>query len=311
VSVVCKHLSVPAFLMPMTDEKVKVTPLVDVIRYKSFSPAGDLIAVLPCMRQIYRDTGKKAVIYARLDVQGHYYDGAIHSTFNDEGTAVCMSKNHWDMLVPLLQAQDYVHSCEVWEGQEFDFDLDRIREFGGTPMPHGHLYYWQPLVYPQLATDFSERFIKATGDFAVRIVSKNNTIVYSGNYVNVLRDKVIISRSERYVNQYVTYHFLKPYQSSLVFAGTKKEHDRFCAEWNLDMPYLEVKNFLELTRAFQSCKFAITNQTMAAHILNGIGKKRLLEVFPSAANTWPTTKHGYPFMHQVSLEYYFSKFITE
>jgi hypothetical protein len=306
-----RNLLFPQFFVPMTEDVVRNVPLVDAIRYKTFSPAGDLIAVLPSMRQVYRDTGKKAIILCRTDVEGHYYDGAIHSTYSETGRAVCMSKKHWEMLVPLLEAQEYVLRCEIWNGQEFDFDLDRIREFGGTTMPMGHLYWWQPLVYPQLATDFSERFIRASGDFAVRIVGSQNTVVYSGSYVNVLRDKVIVSRSERYINQYITYHFLKPYQSQVVFAGTPKEPERFCKEWDLDVPYLEVKNFLELTRCFQSCRFAITNQTMSAHLLNGIGKKRLLEVCPNVPNTWPTTKHGYPFMHQISLQYYFEKFINE
>jgi hypothetical protein len=296
------------------NETIAIAPLIPTVRYKSFSPAGDLIAALPGMRQIWLETGKKAVIQGRLNVLGHYYDGAIHATHDENGQAVCMSRKHWDMLVPLLEAQEYVHKCEIWEGQDFDFDLDRIREYGGTPMPHGHLYWWQPLVYPQLAADFSQKFLSVAGRFAVRMVQHGkhtDSVTFSGDYVNILRDKILITRSERYINQYVTYHFLKDYESKVVFAGTEKEYERFCNEWNLKIPYLEVKNYLELAQSIARCGLYISNQTMGAHIANGLAKRRLIEVSPNVANTWPTTKHGYPFMHQVSLEYYVKKFMSE
>jgi ADP-heptose:LPS heptosyltransferase len=96
-----------------------------------------------------------------------------------------------------------------------------------------------------------------------------------------------------------------------VFSGTRKEYEKFCAEWKLNIAYLEVKNFKELTQAIARCKFYISNQTLGAHLANGIGKKRLIEICPQMANVWPTTKHGYPFMHNGGLEYYFKKFINE
>lgn len=287
------------------------------VRYKHFAPAGDLVACLPGMRQIFRETGKKAHIYQRLNVSGHYYDGAIPSTFNEEGSPVCMSQGHWDMLVPLLEAQDYVYKAEVWTGEEFDIDLDQLRENNYTPKPHGHLYHWMPLIIPQMATDFSEKFLRSTGTFTVKIHSLPNKhgitppVVYSGNLENRLREKVIITRTERYINQFITYFFLKEYEDRIVFAGTDKEYRKFCADWNLNIAYLEVNDFMELTQAIARCKFYISNQTLGAHIANGVGKKRLIEIFPQMANVWPTTKHGYPFMHNVSLEYYFKKFINE
>jgi hypothetical protein len=281
------------------------------VSFKSSTPAGDLIAVLPCMRQIYRDTGRKALIRVNLDLQGHYYDGAVHSTHNDEGVPVCMSQKHWDMLVPLLKKQEYVGGCEIWKGQDFDFDLDRMREVGGTTAPHGHLYWWQPMVYPQLATDFTQKFLDVSGAFSVKLTTKGkyiDDVRYSGDYVSVLRDKILICRSERYINQWITFHFLKEYENKVVFTGTEKEYDRFCKQWDLKIPYLEVNDFLELAQAISRCGLFISNQTMSAHIANGLSKKRLIEVFPQMANVYPTTRHGYPFMHQVSLEYYVKKF---
>lgn len=298
----------------MTNSKVGNT-VAPPVSFKTYSPAGDIIAVLPCMRQIYRDTGRKAVVQARLDVEGHYYDGAIHSTYNDKGVAVCMSRKHWEMLVPLLEAQDYVDHCEVWEGQPFDFDLDKMREQGGTNAPQGHLYWWQPLVYPQLATDFTQKFIELPTDpFAVKMTlhgKHTDNIVFSGSNRDILRDKILICRSERYVNQYISYFFLKDFESKVVFTGTRKEYERFCSEWKLNIPYLVVDDFLDLAHAIARCGLFVSNATMSAHIANGLGKRRLIELFPQMANVYPTTKNGFPFMHQVSLEYYIKKIVSE
>lgn len=269
-----------------------------LVTYKSWSPAGDLLSCLPGMRQIYRETGKKAVIMQRLNVMGHYYENAIHSTYDEEKRPVCMSKTMWEMLVPLLEQQEYIDHCEVWEGQSVDIDLDRMRENAYTPAPNGDLYHWQSLLNPQMATFLGEIWL---------------TVPPSHNkfYDLVIPENVIINRTERYTNQLITYFFLKGFQDRLIFAGTEKEHAVFCKEWGLEIPRLIINNFLELAQAIQSCKFMIGNQSMIYHMAEGMGKKRLLEVFPHVANVWPHTSNGFPFMHNVTLEYYFNKFINE
>ena len=64
----------------------------EYISFKSSSPAGDLVSFLAGMKQIYQDTGKRALIYQRLGMPGISYTGSIHPFENEEGEPVCMNK---------------------------------------------------------------------------------------------------------------------------------------------------------------------------------------------------------------------------
>lgn len=269
-----------------------------VFRFKHWAPAGDLTACMPGLRQIWRETGKKAVIMQRLNVIGEQYPGAISAIFDEKGNAVCMSAQQWEMLKPLLEAQEYIDHCEIWEGQPFDLDGGQLKENAYTPSPNGSLYHWQQLILPQMATFFGEPWL---------------TIPPSSNVFNdiVISEHVIINRTERYTNPLITYYFLKDFQDRLIFAGTENERQMFCKEWNLEIPRLLINNFVELAQALQSCKFFIGNQSLCYHICEGMAKTRLLEICPRMANVWPSTPNGFPFMHQVNFEYYFNKLINQ
>ena len=78
------------------------------IRYKTSSPAGDLLSILPGIRQMYRDTKSKAIIYQRLDMVGGSYEGAQHPFGNEFGEPVCFTQYMFGMMKPLLMAQEYI-----------------------------------------------------------------------------------------------------------------------------------------------------------------------------------------------------------
>jgi hypothetical protein len=283
----------------------------DVVTYYHAVNTGDLLAALPGMRQVFIETKRKARILQRLNMKAYYFEGATHPVLDDEGHQVSMNKKQWSMLTPLLKAQPYVAKCEVFGGQAYDFNLNLIRESVVTPMPNGSLYWYLPLVCPQMATDFSEPFLRVRGSFSVRIEYNDGRVEYTGSNINLLRDKLIVTRSERYLNQLVTYFFLKEFENKIVFAGTEKEHKRFCEEWNLDIPRLVVKDFLEMAQALNSCKAHLANQTALYHISEGLKIPRYLEICLPFANTWPNGKNGYAFAHQVTLEYYIRKLFSK
>lgn len=264
----------------------------EAIRYKHSRNSGDLVAAMAGMQQVYKDTGKKAVIYQRLGLEAYYYDGAKHPLVNEEGNAVCMNQKQWDMLAPLLLSQEYVFNCDVFEGQAFDIDLDRVMHDKQIPMPSGDLHFWNSFIVPEMACDLSKKWL----DF------------YTPADVHVkYYDKIVINRTERYNNPHITYYFLKQYEPSLVFAGTENEKEIFCKQWELVMPLLEVSNFLELAQVIDSCKFGIYNQSMCWHISDSIKAERILEYCPQFPNTHPTGANGYAFIHQQALELYVHK----
>ena len=63
----------------------------DVIKFKTSSPAGDLLSMLAGIQQLTKEIGKKAVIYQRLNMTGIGYNGAIHP-FKNEAPAAFVSE---------------------------------------------------------------------------------------------------------------------------------------------------------------------------------------------------------------------------
>jgi len=262
--------------------------LTKITKYKHSANAGDLIASLAGVKQLAHDKNKKANYYQKIGQEAQYYQGAVHPTKNDKGVEVSMNDHMFDMLKPLIEAQPYINSFEKYEGQDIDINLDDIRRYR-VNMPFGSIQRWYFYVYPQLACDLSKKWI------------------FNTDYDESYKDTIIINRTQRYRNPQLNYFFLKDYQDKLLFTGTKHEHELFCQEWKLDIPYLKINNFLELTNILASCKFFIGNQSFVYNISEAMKIPRILELCDFAPNCIPYGKNGYDFYHQPSLEYYFKK----
>lgn len=268
--------------------------------------SGDLVAALAGIREAYRKSGKKAVIFQELDMPGHYMAGLIHSVKDEKGIQVTMNRKMFDMLRPLLLAQDYVEDFQVYSDQKIDIDLTIIRErvvcSDENPdkphtiiparqfvnIPHMALPGWTIIAYPSMACNLAEPWVNV----ADGIIS--------------FEKKILINRTERYQSKTVKYNFLKAYQDDLVFIGTETEHLRFCKQFDLDFPRLEVDDFLDLAQCLKSCRFFMGNQSFPWNLANAMGTPRILEMFPQAPNCQPfigDDNYGSPF--QVPLEYYF------
>lgn len=262
---------------------------------------GDLIALLPGIQYFSKKTGKKAIIYQRLDFPAYYYDGAAISVKNEEGHSVSFNRYMFDMIKPLLIEQDYIQDFVEWKGEEVDFDMDTTRDSRLIPMPAGHIHHWAWAIYPELECDLSQQWINSVKGF-----------YGEEHYFWVkYRHKIIINRTERYQNPYITYYFLKDYQDDVVFAGTMDEYKAFCKQWDLKINYLDIKNFLELAQAIKSSKGFIGNQSFCWHLADAQKKIRVLELCPQFPNTFPTGANGYAFYHQKSLEYHFHKLLNQ
>lgn len=270
--------------------------------------SGDLICALPGIREVYRKSGKKGIVYQKLDVPGHYLPGLIHSVKDDKGIQVCMNQKMFDMMWPLLVAQEYIEDFRVYDGQPIDVDLTIIREWAEydsekpdappkirpgkqfVNIPHLALPGWLMTAFPPMACDISEAWIETPG-----------LTVMDQRYI-------LINRTERYLNKGISYSFLKKYQKELVFTGTEREHHLFCKEFDLDFPRINVDDFLELAEIMKMCRFFIGNQSFPWNLANAMGVPRILEMFAMAPNCQPFVgKDNYGFLQQVPLEYYFEK----
>ena len=267
--------------------------MTNFIKIKSSQPAGDLLAMLPSLRQLYKKTGKRTLIYQQLNVVGDGDVRAKQPFTNERGESIMMGEQTLKMLKPLLKTQDYIHDAQEYVGQDIDYDMDEIRlkTFCNQSAGSINRIYWY--AFPEMAGDLSEVSLQ---------IDKTETNV---DYF----DKVIINFTPRFRNNWVNYFFLKDYQDKLLFAGLEKERAEFCNKWLLDIPLFETSDFYELAVAINSCKLFMSNQTAFWQIAEHLKIPRLLETDPQLPHVIPFGKNGYDFYSQNSLEYYFKLLI--
>jgi hypothetical protein len=263
------------------------------LRIKHTYNSGDLITILVGLKHLYETTGKKSIIMQVLGFKAFYYDGCIHSVKNEQGEDVTMNQKMWDMLVPLLEEQSYIESVEVWRGQPYDISFDETRDRRSIPMPAGSIHHWPFFLVPELQCDLSDAWISCAA------------------YETCYEGKIIVNRTERYRNPYMNYFFLKQYEKDVVFAGTKKEYELFCSEYDLNIQYLEVDDFYELAAFLNACKLFIGNQSFCWHLADSMKITRILEVCSQFPNTFPTGANGYAVIYQQALELYVHKLFNK
>ena len=260
---------------------------------------GDLIACMGAIKRYYDATKRKIKVAQAIDTLAAYYQGAVHPTKNAQGQDVCCNQRTWDMLKPLIESQYYIHSFEKYEGQKVDLDFDVIRGKTFVNLPNGAIQGWITYAFPDLAFDLSKKWIILDGK-TPKYIEKQ------------VKDKVILNFTERYRNAQMDYFYLKNYSNDLIFAGTDREHWLFCNAWQLEIPRLNDKNFLDYAYALRDCRFFMGNQSTGWNLSEAIKKERMLEVCSYAANCQPMIgESSFGYFHQVGNEYYFRRLFNE
>jgi hypothetical protein len=261
----------------------------DKVSFLHSGNIGDVWACLPALRKYYENTGIKATLYLVNGQNGSYYAGAVHPTKNENGENVMLNMKVIEMMKPLLLAQSYIDEVRIYDEEPMDgiLDLASFRD-ADIGMPAFSINRWYFYIFPDLATDLSGIWLdvpQTDNDFA--------------------RDKIIITRTERYLNEKIDYAFLKPYEDEIVFCGTMREYNIFCMNYDLNIKKLHINNFLELAQAINQCRFHITNQTQAFQLSEGLKVPRILELSKMAPNCIPIGENAYDFFFQGALEWYF------
>lgn len=251
---------------------------------------GDTWASLPALREHYRQTGRKAFLYLENGRKAFYYEGATHPTLNEKGAQVMLNKQMIEMMLPLLKEQEFILGAKEWNKEMIHFDLNNIRETN-VGMPNFCLSRWYFYIFPDLACDLTQTWLTVPDtdqDFA--------------------KDKIVITRTERYTNPNINYSFLAPHQKDLLFVGTELEYNIFKYRFKLyDLQRLEINNFLELAQALKQCKFHISNQTQAFQLSQGMKIPRMVELCTFAPNVIVIGENAYDFLAQEGCEYNFHK----
>jgi len=260
---------------------------------------GDLISVMPGLQHIYKERGIKARIYQRVGLP-QFYDQE-NKVFVTDKSLSCMSENTFKLLKPLIEAQDYVESFRVWDGEKVNFNIDLSRDSKSIPLPSGMIHQWAWSLCPELSCDLSVPWIKS---FPLGYCNTTDG-------VRQLKDAVIVNRTERYINPYIAYYFLQKYQDRIIFSGLPDEYKLFCDEWKLRIPLLITDDFAELARVINACKLYLGNASAGWHLADAQKIPRILELSTQYPNTFPTGANGHGFYHQRALEFYVGKMINQ
>lgn len=260
--------------------------------YHAVNP-GDLVAAMLAVKKYNEITKRRAIIYQSTNQVAQYYQGAVHPTVNEQGVNVCCNEPMWEMLKPLIESQPYIESFEKYTGQPYDINFHAIRTSTIVNLPNGAIQNWVSLGFPDLQTDISKPWISLDDKCPE-------------NILNQVKRKIILNFTERYRNVNIDYYFLQNYAPDLIFAGTEKEHFLFCTRWNLNIPRLEINNFLELAYAIKYSRFLLANQSLNWNIAEAMKTPRILEICAYAQNCiHGIGEDSYGFFENVGLEQHF------
>lgn len=267
-----------------------------IINFIHSGNLGDVLYALSGIKSVCDKNNARARIYLWLNRPAAYYDGAVHPVVDDGKIMVMLNSYMFNMAKPLLEAQEYIESCQVWEGQEpikNVIDLNRIRQVS-IGIPGGDIKKWYTYLFPDMCFDPAEQVI-----FLPKTEEKHQSEEFG--------DYILVNRTERYRSTYIGYLFLNNYpEGKVLFAGTIKEFDIF----RMQVPnvlHCDCPNFLELAYWIKNAKAFIGNQSMCFSIAEQMKSPRILEVCSWAQNVIVSGPNGYDFYAQEALEYYVEK----
>lgn len=236
--------------------------------------AGDVIYALPTIKKIYELTGAAINLYFRL---GRAVNLPNYNTHPLGG--VMLNQKMAGMLIPLIQSQEYIDNCEVYNGQAIDIDLDYFRS-GAIPT-HGNIARWCSYV-TGVSPDLWKKWLSANPDTAYA-------------------DSIIVARSGRYRNRAIGYAFLNKYPN-LVFLGIESEYEDI-KQYLPNIRWVQVTDFLQMAQIIAGCKFFIGNQSFPYSIAEALKKPRILEVSFEVTNVMPEGEGGHDFFFQEHFEW--------
>jgi hypothetical protein len=169
-----------------------------------------------------------------------------------------------EMLRPLLEAQDYIDACVVWDGKDFDVDLDRFRGvlFRGFEGNYVEAYFRTFQIPFMKPADIIEPWLTVPEPKRVASIVVNRT----SRYLSPGGDQV-----------HQEYAVTGQLDKNGVFVGTPIEHAAYVAVTGVNIPYHPVNDFLELAEVIAGADLFIGSQSFAYSIAQGLGKDTILE----------------------------------
>jgi len=102
-------------------------------------------------------------------------------------------------------------------------------------------------------------------------------------------NKIVVSATPRYYNNFVTWRSLHKYSEHCVFVGTDADKEGFYWRTHLDIPHYKINNFVEMALIIKHCAFLIGTQSFPVCLAESMKSNRIIIQAPSVPDVIP---HG-------------------
>ena len=198
------------------------------------------------------------------------------------GGRVLLNDKMVNNLLPLLKKQNYINEIDIYKNQNIDINLNLFKEIAMN-LGLGSVRWYFQITGVHSDLSLPHLFVEPHKD---------------------IKNKVVIVRTNRRLNNFITYKFLSKYKN-LIFVGLKDEYK----DLNKEIPNLEFydcKNFLEMAEIIKSSKFFLGNLCFGYSVAEALKVPRLLETSSEFSSMYPTGKNAYEFCFQSHFEKWFN-----
>tara|TARA_B100000029_G_scaffold503771_1_gene581402 strand:- start:554 stop:1474 length:921 start_codon:yes stop_codon:yes gene_type:complete len=201
---------------------------------------------------------------------------------------VYLDKRITELFIPLIKKQKFINNADIYKNEDIDIDLDLFREIPIEIKFHSIRWYMH---LTGIQVDMEKPFLE---------VDEHDNI----------KNYIVIVRSPRNRNDFVSYNFLNNVKEKIICIGLKEEFEDLRKEIH-NLEFYDCKDFLELSKIIKSCRLFIGNLSFAYSVAEGLKVPRLLEASPNFPVVFPVGKKAYDFYHQVHFELFFKKLYEE
>lgn len=221
-------------------------------------------------------------MYVKLDAMDEYartYLGAP----NAGPQSGRYTQKDYDILEPLLKAQDYLDTVAVWKDEKFDYDFSDHFKFHFI---NGHKGNQTECYALTQGMNIHDPELKKKLLFEPWLTPVKP--------VHIPGKPIVVNRTVRYLYGAPSDEWYEWVDNGLgdygVFVGSEKEHADFEDMFKVKIEYRKTNDLLELAQVIQGCEQFIGNQSVGLSIAIGLGKSYRCEVRKDWENT--RTPHG-------------------
>lgn len=245
------------------------------------STFGDVVYSLCVMRMLGQGD-----MYVRLNYHDEFAQKVLGWP-NAGPASGRLTQRDFEILAPLLEAQDFIDKVAVWQGEEDSFP--QLLDHWKMHLPRG----WQG--------NQTECYALTMGwdihDPSLKKKLLHEPWLTPVDAIRVPGKPIIVNRTNRHLHGAESgqgWHEQGFIEKGIgeygLFVGTEQEHAAFEENFKIKIQYQKTEDLLEVARLIQGCEMFVGNQSSALSIAIGLGKTYWCEVRADYERT--KTPHG-------------------